>query len=82
MKTKYHNANRLVGKNIKEAQEERIEKPKRFHNNVGIKKAYTILNKLTKACQLKVIVIKHTNGNVLTVSAAVLNRWTKYYSGT
>ena len=43
------------------------------------KEAYNTLEALTKMQQRKSAVIKHSGGNILMKSTAVLNRWTPTY---
>ena len=43
------------------------------------KKAYNTLKTLTKTSKLKASGIADTDGNPLTDSAAVLNKWTEYF---
>ena len=45
------------------------------------KEAYNTLKALTKTQQHKSAVTEERNGNILTESRAVLNRWTEYCSG-
>ena len=43
--------------------------------------AYNTLKALTRTQQHKSAVIKDSNGNILSESTAVLNRWTEFCSG-
>ena len=57
------------------------DKCKQFENNFSknrCRDAYNIIKSLTKTFQPKAVVIKDENGNVLTESRQILDRWKRY----
>ena len=80
----YSKANKAVKKKIKEAKEkwiseqcEKIEDGMKLGNS---KAAYDTLKELTKTQQNKSPIIENKEGEPLTESAAILERWTEYCS--
>jgi len=82
---KYRISHREVRKKMREAKEAWIEE--QCHSiEVGMAKgnskaAYDTLKSLTKTTQPKASVIEDKEGNLLTESNAILQRWTEYCEG-
>jgi len=78
----YRQANNQVKKAMNKAKENWIEMQcTNIEEGIGkgnSKTAFQTLKKLTKNEQHKSSVIEDSNGNLLTESSAVLNRWTEY----
>ena len=81
-KDQYDACNKQVRKKMRECREEWIlhqcDKIEENMKNGNSKEAYSTLKTLTKTSQNKTNVIEDKEGNLLTESSAVLQRWTEY----
>ena len=78
----YSEINRKIRKEMTKAEEqwliEQCETVEKEFNRGNSKEAYSTIKKITKVEQPRTSVIEDKEGNVLTESSAVLNRWTEY----